>query len=130
MTGLGGSKPGRPIGLPKTGGRTRGTPNRSTVALRETLAAIDCDPVYELVKIARDPKTELGLKSNIYFQFMRYTHPLPKPVCDPAEEAVSDEPMSIDEILRWSRYVIERFGQNPAPPPARILAEGDQADDE
>lgn len=42
------------MGLPKTGGRKNGTPNRSTLVLREKLAALGCDPVEELVKIARE----------------------------------------------------------------------------
>src|ERR1700740_3661658 len=49
-------KVGRPKGLPKTGGRKRGTPNRSTLSLREKLAALDYDSAVELVNIARDPK--------------------------------------------------------------------------
>ena len=46
-----GTQGGRPIGLPKTGGRQKGTPNRDTLALTEKLAAISCDPLMELAKI-------------------------------------------------------------------------------
>src|SRR5450631_1732858 len=43
---------GRPIGQPKTGGRKKGTPNRATLGLKETLDTIGCDPLLELAKIA------------------------------------------------------------------------------
>ena len=49
-------KGGRPPGLPKTGGRAKGTPNRATAALKEKLAALGYDPVDELVKIAQIPR--------------------------------------------------------------------------
>lgn len=70
-------KCGRPPGLPKTGGRGKGTPNRSTVALREKLAALGCDPAEELVKIAQDPKTPVDSKVQIYSTLL--------PMCIPSE---------------------------------------------
>lgn len=75
MSGTGTGKGGRPPGLPKTGGRTKGTPNRSTLALREKLASLGCDPTDELLRLARDPKADTGLKKDIYSLLLRYTVP-------------------------------------------------------
>ena len=43
----------RPEGLPKTGGRVKGAPNRSTLEVQELLARLDCDPIEGMVLIAQ-----------------------------------------------------------------------------
>ena len=43
----------RPKGLPKTGGRVKGAPNRSTLEVQELLARLDCDPIEGMVLIAQ-----------------------------------------------------------------------------
>jgi hypothetical protein len=112
-----GGKSGRPPGQPKTGGREKGTPNRATSVLREKLAALDCDPMEELVKIARDPKTETGVKVNIFSSLMRYTSPIPKPVDDSDQErGIGDESdLTIEEAIKLAHYVLERYGPNATP---------------
>lgn len=37
---------------PKTGGRKKGTPNKRTFDLMETLRRLDCDPIESLARIA------------------------------------------------------------------------------
>jgi hypothetical protein len=110
-------KRGRPLGLPKTGGREKGTPNRDTGAVREKLAALGCDPTEELVKLARDPKTETGTKVSIFSLFMRHTCPIPKPVADSSQDLVigDESAPTMEEIVKWAQYVLERFGPNAAP---------------
>lgn len=49
MSAQQGGSGGRAIGLPKTGGRQKGTPNRATAVLKDKLAALGCDPAEELV---------------------------------------------------------------------------------
>lgn len=117
MTTSGGGRKGRPPGQPKTGGRVAGTPNRATVALREKLAALGCDPVAELVDIAKKPGTEIGFKVSVYALLLRHTVPTPKPIDDSnVDDATTNSSMMTpEEALRWARYVIERFGPNPAP---------------
>jgi hypothetical protein len=78
MNPTSGGQRGRPPGLPKTGGRSRGTPNRSTAALQEKLATLGCDPVAELVGIAKNPGTEIGFKVSVYALLLRHTVPTPK----------------------------------------------------
>jgi hypothetical protein len=48
---------GRPKGIPKTGGRTAGTPNKRTSIL-EKCDAISLDVFAEMAKIAKDPMHE------------------------------------------------------------------------
>lgn len=117
MNGTSSGKGGRPPGLPKTGGRQKGTPNKMTSALRQKLEELGCDPVTELVTIARGPKTDVGQQVHIYSSLLRHTHPLPKPVDSSDEENIKNEPeITLDDALVWAYYLIERFG---SPPPKR-----------
>jgi hypothetical protein len=117
MTTSGGGRRGRPPGQSKTGGREKGTPNRDTAALREKLVALGCDPTEELVKIARDPKTETATKVSIFSLLMRHTSPIPKPVADSSQDLdISDESaLTMEQVLKLAQYVLERFGPNIAP---------------
>jgi hypothetical protein len=109
-------KTGRPPGLPKTGGRTKGTPNRATAALKEKLAALGCDPVEELVRIARDSKTADGAKVLIYSTLMPYVYPKRKVIDDSNEEraTVNVETMTPEDALDLARDLISVFGPRAA----------------
>lgn len=117
MNPTSGGTRGRPPGLPKTGGRVLGTPNRSTAALQEKLAALGCDPMEELVKIARDPKTETATRVSILSLFMRHTSPIPKAVADSSQDlGIGDESApTMEEVIKLAQYVLERFGPNATP---------------
>jgi hypothetical protein len=82
---------GRPIGLPKTGGRKKGTPNRATRTLKEKLDTIDCDPVLELTKIAMDEKNSIEIRVRCLIEIAPYVHPKRKPV-----DLSSDQPTVIN----------------------------------
>ena len=109
-------KGGRPPGLPKTGGRTKGTPNRATVVLKEKLAALGCDPAVELVKIGQDFKTQVGLKVQIYTTLMPYAYPKRKLVDDADEEGVTvnRQAISPEEALDLARDLIALLSPLPA----------------
>lgn len=47
---------GRPKGLPKTGGRKKGTPNRVPTARREAMAAQGETPLEYMLRVMRDGK--------------------------------------------------------------------------
>ena len=117
MTTSGSGRRGRPLNQPKTGGREKGTPNRDTTALREKLVALGCDPTEELVKITRDPKTETGIKVNIFSLLMRHTSPIPKPVEDSNQDpSIGDKSApTMEEVIKLAQYVLERFGPNAGP---------------
>lgn len=82
---------GRPVGLPKTGGRTKGTPNRATLALREKLEAIGCDPFIELAKMGMNDKNSGELRERCLNDLLPYLYPKRKPV-----DMSSDDPAVIN----------------------------------
>jgi len=75
-------KGGRPPGLPKTGGRKKGTPNRSTLAVAEKLAAIGCDPVVILGEIAMAERQETSLRIRAASELLSYCYPKRAPMTD------------------------------------------------
>jgi hypothetical protein len=70
----------RPKGLPKTGGRTKGTPNKKSEALLRKLEKLGCDPIEGLAKIALAPETKLDLKVRCYAELAQYVYPKRKAV--------------------------------------------------
>ena len=65
----------RPRGLPKTGGRVSGTPNKKTHELTEKLAKLGCDPIEGLALIAMDTKAAPELRVRCYAELAQYVHP-------------------------------------------------------
>jgi hypothetical protein len=112
-------KGGRPVGLPKTGGRKKGTHNRATVVLKDKLATLACDPAEELVKIARNPKTPAESKVQIYSTLLPYVYPKRKPVDDSDEErvTVNGQAISPEEALDLARDLIAVFSPRAAAQP-------------
>ena len=90
-------KGGRPSGLPKTGGRKRGTPNKSTAILRDELAELHFSPGRVLVSIAENPKTADDLKIQICAILMPYVYAKLKPVEESTERGVILKPTTIIE---------------------------------
>jgi hypothetical protein len=75
-------------GLPKTGGRVRGTPNKATDALARKLTKLGCDPIEGLAKIALDPATEASLRVRCFAELAQYIYPKRKAVAlDSAEDS-------------------------------------------
>lgn len=73
---------GRPPGTAKTGGRTRGTPNRATLEVAEKLAALGCDPIEALATIAMDKNNPLELRVRVLSDLASYRYPKRKPTDD------------------------------------------------
>ena len=90
-------KGGRPVGLPKTGGRKTGTPNKSTAILRDELAELHFSPGRVLVSIAENPKTADDLKIQICAILMPYVYAKLKPVEESTERGVILKPTTIIE---------------------------------
>ena len=108
MSATQGGSGGRPIGLPKTGGRKKGTPNRATLVLREKLAALGCDPAEELVKIAQDSKTPVGFRMHIYSSLMPYIYPKRTFVDDSVEERASGK--AVEWALEMASEIFRMYG--------------------
>ncbi len=56
----------------KTGGRTRGTPNRKTQAVIDRLDALGCDPIEGMARIAMDETAELSIRAQMYKELAQY----------------------------------------------------------
>ena len=65
----------RPQGMPKTGGRVRGTPNKKSVDLLRRLERLGCDPIEGLARIALDPQTDVTLKVRCFAELAQYVYP-------------------------------------------------------
>lgn len=72
-------KGGRPWGLPKTGGRQKGTPNKATLTVQEKLDSIGCDPIVELAKLAMNEKYAEEFRRRCLSDLASYICPKPKP---------------------------------------------------
>ena len=64
----------RPKGLPKTGGRALGTPNRKTLEVTAKLDKLGCDPIVGLPEIAMNPETSPELRVRCYAELAGYVH--------------------------------------------------------
>jgi hypothetical protein len=73
-------KGGRPIGLPKTGGRKRGTPNKSTLDLAERLVVLGCDPIGVLAQVCMNKKSPLDARIRCAIELASYLYPKRRPV--------------------------------------------------
>lgn len=62
-------------GLPKTGGRQRGTPNLKTLEIAHKLQVLGCDPIEGLVRIAMATETAPELKVRCYAELAQYIYP-------------------------------------------------------
>jgi hypothetical protein len=70
MAGGGGSKPGE-----RRGGRQRGAPNKRTLDVIERLAALHCDPITGMARIAMDEKAPLEIRARMYAELAQYIAP-------------------------------------------------------
>jgi hypothetical protein len=59
----------------KTGGRTKGTPNRATRELAERLTELGCDPVEGMARLAMDPRMPPELRGRMFAELAQYLHP-------------------------------------------------------
>jgi len=61
-------------GLPKTGGRAKGTPNRRTQNIVEKLEALGRDPIAVLAHIAMNKKKKLGVRKDVPVELRAQTY--------------------------------------------------------
>jgi hypothetical protein len=80
MAGGGGSKPGE-----RRGGRQRGAPNKRTLDVIERLAALRCDPITGMARIALNTKNPLELRAKMFAELAQYVAPKRKAVEHAAE---------------------------------------------
>jgi len=110
-------KGGRPVGLPKTGGRQRGTPNKATRAVAEKLEALGCDPILGMARIAMDEKNSAETRGRYYGELAQYVHAKRKPIDDSDGEVASVNVAKItpEEAVDLARELISVFGARVTP---------------
>jgi hypothetical protein len=59
----------------KTGGRTKGTPNKRTQDVTERLAVLGCDPIEGMARIAMDEANTPELRGRMYAELAQYVAP-------------------------------------------------------
>lgn len=59
----------------KTGGRTRGTPNRRTNDIQSLLERLGCDPIEGMARIAMDPQNSIEVRARMYAELAGYIAP-------------------------------------------------------
>jgi len=64
----------------KTGGRTRGTPNRRTQDVQALLARIGCDPIEGMASIAMDRQNPVEIRARMYAELAQYIAPKRKAI--------------------------------------------------
>jgi hypothetical protein len=95
---------GRPSGLPKTGGRRRGTPNKATLTVQEKLDSIGCDPIVEMGKIGMNPRFAPEVRGRILYGLAEFIHSKRKP----ADAATLERPeININTNLENSADSVE-----------------------
>jgi len=71
----GGSKPGE-----RRGGREAGTPNKSTADLKERLAALGCDPIEGMARIAMNRRVPVAVRARCFAELAQYVYPKRKAI--------------------------------------------------
>ncbi len=64
----------------KTGGREKGTPNKKTQAVIDKLAALDCDPIEGMARIALDDQNSPELRGRMFSELAQYIAPKRKAI--------------------------------------------------
>lgn len=68
----------RPAGLPKTGGRKKGTPNKKTLALQDALTAAGLDVPIQITELL--PQLEPTKRVDVLLELMAYLYPKRKAI--------------------------------------------------
>ena len=65
----------RPVGLPKTGGRRRGTPNKASAAREAEIRASGPTPLDYMLQVMRDEEAPTELRLDAAARAAPYVHP-------------------------------------------------------
>jgi hypothetical protein len=108
---------GRPGGLPKTGGRTKGTPNKRSLSFEESLADLCFNPVRELVALM--PRLSSEKQADVCLQLLQYLFPKRKALelrKDPAQEYHDDlESKTVEEIVTEAERIAQEMRKTISP---------------
>lgn len=60
---------------PANAGRKRGSPTKRTAEVRERLAALNCDPIEGMARIALNKRVDVGIRAGMYKELAKYVAP-------------------------------------------------------
>lgn len=96
----------------KTGGRRKGTCNNRTEEVALRLAALGCDPLRGMVKIAADVSVPVEVRARLLGELARYLYPRPKqmdaPVRLPLRGALPERAMAVLESVSAGQITPEQ----------------------
>lgn len=93
-------KPGKPKGLPKSGGRVSGTPNKSNAKWSEVLESKEFSIPEQAIKLFFDENTQPSLKLQILTFLASYTASTIKPKEEVVESEESQPPSDIINLVK------------------------------
>lgn len=94
----GGARPG--------GGRRKGSLNKATLDVVQKLAALGCDPIEGMARIATDPTASLELQGKMYSELAQYVAPKRKAV---EVGNMPGETFKVDAVSRPPRQSREQW---------------------
>ena len=71
---------GKPKGMPKSGGRKPGVPNRRTQEVAELLKRLNCDPLKGMAQIAQDEAVDIAIRAKVFMELAEYLFSKPKAI--------------------------------------------------
>ncbi len=79
----------------KTGGRSKGTPNKRTQQIADIIQKKrpSFNPILKMVDIIQDETVPIDIRAHLLSQLMQYLHPKYKPVADESNLKEIDLPM-------------------------------------
>ena len=110
----------RPIGIPKTGGRKKDTPNKSTQELQSLMEEAGVNPFLRLMETL--PELKPSQQAKVCLDLMAYVYPKRKAVdmslkevmtctkCESVEALTSDERRTrIKQLMKFSKETDDEF---------------------
>ena len=101
----------------KTGGRTRGAPNRRTQEAAQILDELGCNPIRGMAEIAMSESHPVELRARMFLELAHYVYPKRKTVDVRVAEPEPREQATSDDVIRWLDEQAERVQVNLASGP-------------
>src|SRR5437762_4067832 len=102
----------RPAGIPKTGGRKEGTPNKATATREAEIRAAGMTPLEFMLGVMRDDEKTVELRLEAAAKAAPYVHPRLSSVAlrnngEPFQISVEDRQREIEERHERSRRLLD-----------------------
>ena len=96
----------------KTGGRTRGTPNKRTQEAAQILEELGCNPIRGMAEIAVSASNPSELRARMFMELAHYVYPKRKTVDVRVAEPEPREQATSHDVIRWLDEQAERVQVN------------------